>query len=41
MYWVFWMLMFAHAVLCQIVILVGLFLTTFLILNCYEDRTVT
>lgn len=30
------MLVFVHAVLCQTVMLVGLFLTTFLIPNWYE-----
>lgn len=40
-YWVLWMLVFARAVLCQTVMLAGLFLTTFLILNCYQNRTVT
>lgn len=35
------MIVFVHVVLCQTVMLVGLFLTTFLIINCYENKTVT
>lgn len=35
-YKVFWMLVFVHTVFCQIVMLVGLVLTTFLTPNCYE-----